>query len=363
MTPSQIRPFQREDIPAVAEIHREVFALADRMSASMLDKYSVYFDAVFLKPTAGREDLGSLVYEEDGQITGFIGSALRRMMLNGRPLIARVPTQFVVHPRSRGVTGVKLLQAFFAGPQDFAIADESNSIARTLWMGLGGITCAVESILWSYPLRPWSFGLYALGKLHRPARRLRPVAGPVAHTLDAITARARLNPFAVNHPASSGTKMDTEALSACLSGMIDRSLRPCYDSRSLSWMLERAAHARTKSGIEAVAVKSDSGRIIGWYVFSISTEVICEVLQFHARQGSAGRVFAHLLHHAAQSGATAVAGRLDQSLMDVISQSHCFLYSGPWMLVQSRNPEITRAFERGDAFFSRLEGEWCLRFQ
>jgi hypothetical protein len=363
MTPSQIRFFQREDIPAVAEIHREVFALSDRMSPAMLDRYRVYFDEVFLKPVAGRQDLGSLVYEEDGRITGFIGSAPRRMIMNGRPVIARVSTQFVVLPRSRGIPGVKLLQAFFAGPQDFAIADESNSIARSLWIGLGGITSAVESILWTYPLRPWSFGLYALGKLRRATLRLGSVAAPVGHTLDTITARTGLNPFAVNHPVTGGAKMDGEALASCLSGMVDRGLRPCYDSGSLLWVLERAARARTNSGIEAIAVQSDKGQILGWYVVSISTESICEVLQFHAGKGSTGRVFAHLLHHAAESGATAVAGRLDHSLMEAVSEYRCFMHSGPWVLVQSRNPEIARAFERGDAFFSRLEGEWCLRFQ
>jgi hypothetical protein len=363
MTTGQIRPFRREDISAVAEIHHEVFALADRMSASMLDRYRVYFDEVFLKPVAGREDLGSLVYEEEGRITGFIGSAPRHMIMNGRPAIARVSTQFVVHPRSRGVAGVKLLKAFFAGPQDFAIADESNSTARILWMGLGGATCGIPSILWNYPLRPWSFGLYALGQYRRTTRRLGRVAMPVAQTLDAITARVRLNPFAVSPPASTGATMDADALGACLSGMADKSLRPCYDSRSLSWVLARAAGARTNSGIEAVAVRSDKGQIIGWYVCSISTEGICEVLQFHAAKGSTERVFGHLLHHAAQSGATAVAGRLDYGLMEAVSGCRCLMHSGPWVLVQSPNPEIVRAFERGDAFFSRLEGEWCLRFQ
>jgi hypothetical protein len=38
------------------------------------------------------------------------------------------------------------------------------------------------------------------------------------------------------------------------------------------------------------------------------------------------------------------------------------MHSGPWVLVHARDPEFVRAFEHGDAFFSRLEGEWCLRF-
>jgi len=35
---------------------------------------------------------------------------------------------------------------------------------------------------------------------------------------------------------------------------------------------------------------------------------------------------------------------------------------GPWVLIHSRRPEILPAVERGDAFLSRLDGEWWLSF-
>jgi hypothetical protein len=32
------------------------------------------------------------------------------------------------------------------------------------------------------------------------------------------------------------------------------------------------------------------------------------------------------------------------------------------MVVHARDPAILAAFHRGDAMFTRLEGEWCARF-
>ena len=318
-------------------------------------------EEVFLKPVAGHEELGSLVYEEGDRITGFLGSAPRPMTLDGRPVITRIATQFAVHPRSRGIPGLKLLQAFFAGPQDFAIADESNTLARNVWQGLGAATSPVHSLLWIYPLRPWSFGLYALGKFRRKPPPVPHISKPLAKRLDAVT--SGLNPFRMATPVATGRELDLECLSACLAGMTDRSLRPCYDTASLAWVLRRAEQTRTSYPLQKFAVTTDKGQIAGWYIFSVTNEGIAEVLQFHARSGFVQRVLGHLLHRAKETGAVAAAGRFDHGLMEAVSEARCLLCSGPWMLVHSRNPEFVRAFERGDVFFSRLEGDWCLRFQ
>jgi len=34
-----------------------------------------------------------------------------------------------------------------------------------------------------------------------------------------------------------------------------------------------------------------------------------------------------------------------------------------WTLVHSQKPELLDGIHRGDAFLTRLEGEWCMRFQ
>jgi hypothetical protein len=74
-------------------------------------------------------------------------------------------------------------------------------------------------------------------------------------------------------------------------------------------------------------------------------------------------VLGHLFHHAWRRGAAGIAGRLEPSLLPGLVAAGCGLRrEGPWMLIRSRRPEIARAVERGDAFLSRLEGEWWLSF-
>jgi len=157
--------------------------------------------------------------------------------------------------------------------------------------------------------------------------------------------------------------MDLETLQLCLEEMVSTALRPCYDAASLAWVLRRASQVKTNTDLQKMAVSNDKGQIIGWYVLSLTKDGTGEVLQFHAKNGSSHRVFQHLLNCARQHGAVAVSGRLDHGLLEPVAEARCMMHSGPWVSIHSRNPEFARAVERGDAFFSRLEGEWCTRFQ
>jgi hypothetical protein len=44
------------------------------------------------------------------------------------------------------------------------------------------------------------------------------------------------------------------------------------------------------------------------------------------------------------------------------SQGAWLQRDGPWALVHSPRPELVAAIQRGEAFLSRLEGEWWMSF-
>ncbi len=55
--------------------------------------------------------------------------------------------------------------------------------------------------------------------------------------------------------------------------------------------------------------------------------------------------------------------RLDPRYVQELSDRHCWLRTdGTWTLVHSRHAEVMAAVQQGDAFLSRLEGEWWMRF-
>jgi len=54
---------------------------------------------------------------------------------------------------------------------------------------------------------------------------------------------------------------------------------------------------------------------------------------------------------------------MEPRLAHVLGQRHCLFQStNAFALIQSRDAETLGALARGDAFFSRLEGEWWMRF-
>jgi hypothetical protein len=58
-----------------------------------------------------------------------------------------------------------------------------------------------------------------------------------------------------------------------------------------------------------------------------------------------------------------VRGRLDPRYIHELSARHCWLRrEGTYTLVHSRHADIMAAFKQGEAFLSRLEGEWWLRW-
>jgi len=49
--------------------------------------------------------------------------------------------------------------------------------------------------------------------------------------------------------------------------------------------------------------------------------------------------------------------------VQALSDRRCwFRQEGTWTLVHSRHRDILSAVHQGDAFLSRLDGEWWLRF-
>jgi hypothetical protein len=83
------------------------------------------------------------------------------------------------------------------------------------------------------------------------------------------------------------------------------------------------------------------------------------VLQLVTRKDAPGAVLDALLADAWSAGATMVSGRLEPSLVREMSARHCyFRQADHWTLAQTKDPEVLATIAAGNAFLSRLEGEW-----
>jgi hypothetical protein len=357
-TQSHVRLFTEEDIPEVVDVYLKVTGKADH-TPETLNSYRTYFSDVFMNHPWRDEAIGSLVHQEaDGRITGYVGVVPRQMSVNGTVLRAAILCEIVADPSGSGWPGFKLMSAALSGPQDLSISDQANSSAQKLIESLGASTSYLYSTRWTYPLRPLEFARYSLKKEDLLSPFFLTVSSPLARALDTVVSRT------LKHPSPPPADLLEEELTSktlyeCLSESGDnRFLRPKYDYRSLCWLLERANRLRKRGTLQKVLVRTEKQEIAGWYLYYANPQRPSEVLQLFARPRFVRGVMEHLFYHAWKQGAIAVCGRLEPDLKQVVQEKHCLCTLGPdWVLVHSRRPELVRAFVRGEARFSRLDGE------
>ncbi|PYS95472.1 MAG: hypothetical protein DMF50_08630 [Acidobacteria bacterium] len=363
---TRVRPFAPEDIDRVADLHRRVFRTGEGEAAPGREAYRAYFREVFLDNPWRDDALPSLVGEDaDGTIVGFLGVVPRRMSLRGRPIQAALSSQFIVEPGGRSaVAAIELIKAFVAGPQDLSLADEATRTSRRLWERLGGATALLQSLYWGRVLRPCRFLVSRLEKAvpwGPLAALLRPVCGPA----DALTVRAPGFHLRRRIPEVEAEELTPFVLRECLEeSSRHRAVRPEYDEASLGWLLRLLGRRASAGAFQKVALRDPAGAPIGWYLYHARRGGVGEVLQVGGRPQSLRDVLEHLFYHAWSRGVTALSGRIDASILQDVLDASCVLHHrGYWMLAHARNPELLQAVHSGEAFLTRLEGEWCMRFR
>lgn len=351
-----VRPLQEQDIPEVARLFGRVHPGARWASRVDLEAYfrEIFFDNPWVDPA-----LPSWVAEEASGVVGFIGVMPRPMRFDGRTVQAAVLSQLMIDSDKRlGIAAARLLRKALAGPQELSISDGANESSRKMWEALGGYSSTLYGLQWQRPLRPAQWALQALSD--RGARGAALVMAPVAALADAYAASRT----SLRRP---GTLVEEPLSTAALLVALDElaagvKLKPQYDYRSLGWLLAQAGAKRRHGELQSSLLRRPDGQVAGWFLYYLNSRT-SRVLQLQARKGSETAVLERLFHHAWRHGAAAIEGRMEPRFARPLSGRHCFFRGrGLYALFHARNPAVLAPLERGDAFFSRLEGEWWMRF-
>jgi hypothetical protein len=357
-----LRIVTERDVRAVAALFGRAYP--EYRSASQPACESYFREILFDNPWCDPQ-LPSWVAEEDGRICGFYGVMPRPMLLRGRPIRVAVTCQFMVDPDPRySLTALQLAKACLSGPQDLTLADGAHDLSRRMWIGIGGTAPLLYSLHWTRPLRPARYVLSLLKERAALPLPLTLAARPLGALIDALASRLRPNRFYREESELTEEPLDSATMLAHLPEVLDgNALQPVYDARSLAWLLDQAARKMRHGKLRARAVLDGERRLIGWYLYYVRAGEVSEVVQLAARNGSFDRVLQRLLADAWRHGAAAVRGRLDPRYVQELSDRHCWLRrEGTWTLVHSRHADIIAAIQQGNAFLSRLEGEWWLRW-
>ncbi|HYG56049.1 MAG TPA: GNAT family N-acetyltransferase [Burkholderiales bacterium] len=355
-----IRPFEPSDSPAVASLFPRAFPTSTWESPAAL---AAYMEEMFLgNPWLDRE-LPSWVCLDGERLVGFIGVMRRDMLFGSRPVRVALLTQLMIEPEKRlGVAAAQLVRKALAGPQDLTISDGATDTARRMWERLGGSTSTLYTLQWRKLLRPVQYGLGLV--LERAGRTAAALAGPLGAPVAALADRYAARQMKLHDI----DRFEDEALTPALLLEAARlvtarsRLRPDYDARSLDWLLAQARRKRRYGELQGRLLRERNGSIAGWYLYYLNRGT-SKVLQMGAREGAERGVLEHLFHHAWRGGATVVEGRMEPRFSDALGRLRClFLSPGMYTLFHARDPELLSTLARGEAFFSRLDGEWWMRF-
>ncbi|MGH3566288.1 MAG: GNAT family N-acetyltransferase [Pseudonocardia sp.] len=357
---SGIREVRRDDLPAVCALYEQVVRSGTTEPPEQLVGYfeRTLFDCPWSDP-----DIPSLVYTDaGGAIVGFLGSHIRRVRWDNRPLRLACSGQLVAapDPRHRGA-GALLVRRYLAGPQDITITDGATDYMRRIWTGLGGQTHASASTGWAKFLRPAAVGARLAGRSgHRLlSRSLTAVAPAVDATIRPIL--RRLGGFVPAETSTTATELSADGLVEQVSDAARRlRLRPDYDPEYVEWLFTELAAVDFRGVPVRHLVRDRGGKVIGWYIYHLAERGIAQVLQVAAPMGDTGAVLDHLFRHADTHGATAVLGRVEPSLIGELRERRCFLVPTDWCLVHARDPAVLAVLGTPQALLTRLDGEWWM---
>jgi hypothetical protein len=333
-----------------------------------------YFRQVFVDPREREEGITSLVHEDDaGSVAGFVGALPRRMIFRGQAIRAAVATQLMVEPGRRNAFATfELLRSLFSGPQDLTFSDGANERSAAVWKRSGGEVVLLYSLDWTRVLRPASHFWHRLERSGALGRS--PSAAPLCRVVDALAARVASRVFKVERGSALGVPFGPPSPRLAEGDMADASVRallaeaspslyPSYDAPSLASLLQQAGRTRRHGVLRASLCRGPRGGAVGWYVYYAKSGGVSQVLQFGGKPEAIGGVLANLFADAHRAGSVAVTGQAEPRwLRDITDAQASLSCNSLGVLVHSRNRDIVGAVQRGDAFLSRLDGEWWLRF-
>jgi len=347
-----VRPLERDDLPRVAALYEAVMRPDQAMRRPHLVQE---FERLVLDQPWADPEVPSLVLAEGRRIRGFIASHVRRAHFDGEPLRLAYGGQFVTDEEtSRKGLGALLLRRFMGGPQDLTLTDGATPVVQAMWERLGGDTVQLRSISWTRLLRPaGAVGGWALRRrgLFRTAR----AAAPALAVTDAA-----LRPLM--RPRAAGSLRETELEPAtvveALAPLVEWArLVPDYDEPFLRWLFSEMAGVTERGTLVRRALHRED-ELAGWYVAYLNPGGIGQVLQVAAARQYAGAVLDRLIEHAWSNGTAALQGRLEPLLFEPTAARRAVLRFSERVLVHSRDPEITRAVHAGEAYLTRMDGEW-----
>jgi hypothetical protein len=358
-----IRSFVKADLSQVTDL---VWRVLHQKKGTAPSSLRAYFNEVFLENPWRDDGIVSRVCEDSqGKIVAFFGAVPRLMSINGKMIRIAFGSNFVVDPLTRvTMAAMQLVRLFMKGTQDVSMTDSANEMSQQLLRSLGFTVVPVFSLLWARPLRPLRYFIHGATRLKKSSsiNMMGTTLKPLCALGDTLVSKISLNPWRLSKPDAIGDVLDIDTHLHLLRSLPKNRLLPEYDRESLKWLMDFVIAKRAIGDIRKIVVRNREKKILGWYVYCKNPGKVGEVLQIGGDSSSINKVLDHLFYDAWDCGLIGLHGRLEPQFMEELTLKSCFfLRNGSWTLMHCKKPELSALIQSGTAFFSRLDGEWCLR--
>ncbi len=346
---SEIRPFQREDLQAVVKL------LGDQLEG--WDGDVGLIEAAFLDHPWMDPETPSLVIDDGGTPTGFIGVHPRRIEFDGQPVKGACCTHLVVHPDGRAAGGgAQLVRAVMSGPQELTWSDTTIPVVARMWTVFGGRIDYARVADWIIVLRPFRWGARAVASRvrGRPRTDEIPVAGAPMSVIPRLIPGAH-HPTPPEVAGSDATAAEIVATQPEVTRRLV--LYVPYDQATLDFTLSR--FEATGKRVVCRLVRR-GGQPIGWYVYFLNPGGVSRVIHLATATRDAHHVLGELIDHAREAGSSAVSGRYEPNLDLALRARFAILGLNSRPAIRARDPKVGIALAGDASLLTRLDGEWNL---
>ncbi len=357
-----IRPFDHSDATAVAHLFQKVFRHSNAPPPSTLVSY---FQDIYLNNPWRDKDINSLVFEQDGTLSGFLGAIPFPMSLNGNRINAVIGGNYMIDPEHPNpLAGVKILKKLISGPQDMTYSDTATATARKIWEGLGGESLQLYSMQWLKVLRPTQFAL-SMATRKTVLSPLATLAKPFSFVTDRSLTAFPKSPFRLKASAVHAEELSAHQLLDAIGRFSTRfALKPEYTEQSLAWLIRNAGEKKEHGPLRKMALFTSQKQMLGWYMYYPNAGTLGHVLQIGAEKRTIDAVLSHLFKDALNQGSSALAGGVEPGFIQEFSLHNCiFLHRNSSLVVHTKKRDLLNVLHQGNAFMTRLEGEWWTRLQ
>lgn len=331
------------------------------------DELSAYLKALYLNSEA-TPGISSLVHDDNGRVTGFLGVYPVPMLFKQRPVTAAICGSIaVLDPQKDPMVGARLVKSFLNGPQDLSLSETANKISYALWTGSGGSALLDYSMKWHRPIFPLGYALHMVSERSSFVRRLLPVMRPVAKLFDRIgqvlTSRKIETASPVDAPTSGALEaVDREEFVSIYHDLTRHfDPRPAMERDQLVAMLSDATQKPALGEFFLKRVKGKNGRPVGAVAYHYAAGGVMHILQMLARRKAEPEVLDTLIEHARELGAVGIIGRTQPHFLLAMQGRKIYFLVHDWTVVHARDKDLVAAYQSGKGFANGLVGEYWNR--